>query len=128
MWIRLLIAISLLALLPGPLALGKQLDLGPVYEDAPGHVAVVVELPLGVTPSAENFRLLMEGEVVAVAHDLKSFRDSGQGLSWLLCIDVSGTMADRPSDRPLTDIKRSLAPLQPAAPAHGPYSVPPGFL
>lgn len=81
--------------------------VGPLYEDAPGNVSVVVELPYGVTqPAAGNFHLLLDGkrDLAFEAGQVKSFLDSGQDLAILVCIDVSGSMAGAP----LKDIKQAL--------------------
>lgn len=83
------------------------LRVGPLYEDAPGNVSVVVELPYGVTqPAAGNFHLLLDGkrDLAFQAGQVKSFLDSGQDLAVLVCIDVSGSMAGAP----LKDIKQAL--------------------
>ncbi|MDQ3564755.1 MAG: FHA domain-containing protein [Pseudomonadota bacterium] len=87
--------------------LGPGVRIGPLYEDAPGNVSVVVELPYGVTqPAAGNFHLLLDGkrDLAFEAGQVKSFLDSGQDLAVLVCIDVSGTMAGAP----LNDIKQAL--------------------
>ncbi|MGH8489120.1 MAG: FHA domain-containing protein [Gammaproteobacteria bacterium] len=81
--------------------------VGPLYEDAPGNVSVVVELPYGVTqPAPGNFHLLLDGkrDLAFQAGQVKSFLDSGQDLAVLVCIDVSGSMAGAP----LKDIKQAL--------------------
>jgi hypothetical protein len=89
--------------------------VGPLYHDAPGQASVVVELPYGITqPAAENFHILMDEkpELTYSARQVKNFRDSGQELALLLCIDVSGTMAGAPLTRIKDDLLAFVAKRQ----------------
>jgi hypothetical protein len=104
MWAKFLAVISLLLVFPDQLVLAEQILVGPVYSDQPGEVSVVVELPPGVTPEASDFRLLVDGKIVATARQIKPFRLSGQGLALVLCVDVSGTM----KGDPLAETKQAL--------------------
>lgn len=105
MWTKLLIGIGLSVLLMNGPVLAGDYRVGTVYEDGPGEISVVVELPYGVTkPDASNFKLLIEGKEVATASEVRTFLDSGKELGWFLCIDVSGTMAGAP----LQDTKQAL--------------------
>ena len=101
---RFLIGISLLLVAHTSLVLAEQLRAGPVYTKQPGEVSVVIELPLGVTPTAADFHLLAAGNTIATAQEITSFRDSGEDLALVVCVDVSGSMAHRP----LEDIKEAL--------------------
>ena len=68
---------------------------------------MVVDLPSGVTVSAADFHLLVDGNSVATADDIKSFRDWRQGMAIAVCVDVSGTM----SRGPLDEVKAALSAL-----------------
>jgi hypothetical protein len=75
MWLRYLIGISLFLVSQTPLGWAESFRVGPVYTKEPGMVSVVVDLPSGVTASAADFHLLVDGNPVATAHEIKSFRD-----------------------------------------------------
>lgn len=81
-----------------------KLYIDTVYTDRPGEVLVVVELPPGVTPEASDFRLRIDDNTVSTAEELKPFRQLGQGLALVVCVDVSGTM----KGDPLKDTKEAL--------------------
>lgn len=72
--------------------------VGPVYTEKPGELAVVVELPPGAAPKESDFSLFIDRKPVAVGRGIKSFEESGKGLSLLLCVDVSGSMKGGPLD------------------------------
>jgi hypothetical protein len=101
---RFLVGISLLLVFHTSLVLAEQLHVGPVYTKQPGVVSVVIELPPGVTPTATDFHLLANGNPVATAQEIKSFRDSQENLALVICVDVSGTM----DHGPLEDAKEAL--------------------
>jgi von Willebrand factor type A domain/Inner membrane component of T3SS, cytoplasmic domain len=98
MWSKFLLGISLLLIPYAPVLGAEPFRIGPVYHKAPGEVSVVVELPAGVTPTAADFRLLIDDSLAATAQEMKPFRDSGRGMALAVCIDVSGTMARGPLD------------------------------
>src|SRR5262249_15885466 len=101
---RFLIGISLLLVSPTSLVLAEQFRVGPVYIEQGGVVSVVIELPPGLTPTAADFHLLADGNPMATAQEIKSFRDSLEDLALAICVDVSGTMARGP----LEDVKEAL--------------------
>jgi Mg-chelatase subunit ChlD len=85
--------------------LAEPFRLGPIYTDQPGEVSVVVEFeaPPGPLPSS-YFRLVEDGKPIATAREIKSFKDSGQGLALIICVDVSGSM----KGAPLADTQEAL--------------------
>jgi len=101
---RFLVGISLLLVFHTSLVLAEQLQVGPVYTKQPGVVSVVIELPPGVSPTANDFHLLANGNPMATAQEIKSFRDSLENLALVICVDVSGTM----DHGPLEDAKEAL--------------------
>jgi von Willebrand factor type A domain/Inner membrane component of T3SS, cytoplasmic domain len=104
MWSRVLLGISLLLIPHAPVLGAESLRVGPVYTRESGMVSVVVELPPGVSPTAGDFRLLVDDNPVATAQRIRPFRDSGQGIALAVCVDVSGTMAGKP----LEDAKKAV--------------------
>jgi hypothetical protein len=101
---RFLVGISLLLVFHPSLGLAEQFRVGPVYIKQGGVVSVVIELPPGLTPTAADFHLLADGNPMATAQEIKSFRDSLEDLAIAVCVDVSGTMARGPLD----DVKEAL--------------------
>jgi von Willebrand factor type A domain/Inner membrane component of T3SS, cytoplasmic domain len=95
MWWRFPVGMSLLLIALPAFVLARDFRVGPVYTTTtqPGEVSVVVELPPGITPKDARFRLLAGDTPVAIARDIKSFEDSGEGLALAFLVDVSGTMA-----------------------------------
>ncbi len=89
-----------------------QFLAGPVYTDLPprddsNQLAIVVELTPGLTPEAADFHLLVGEEVISAGQELVPFRQLGQGLALMICVDVSGTM----KGSPLKDTKEALLSL-----------------
>lgn len=85
-----------------------KLRAGPVYKNNDNSYGVVIELPLIIEVSSlttDNTKLSI-GKGIG-ASQIKSFKNSGEKLAWLLCIDVSGSMAGAPLD----EVKRSLRSL-----------------
>ena len=104
MFTRLLLGISLAFLLLGHSALAEQFHAGPLYDEGPGKVSAVVELPPGVTAKAADFQLRLDDKPPIPAYDMKPFGDAEKGLDLILCIDISGTM----TGPPLKNIKEAL--------------------
>ena len=76
-----------------------KLRAGPVYINSDNSYGVVIELPLIIEMSSlttDNTKLSI-GKGIG-ASQIKSFKNSGEKLAWLLCIDVSGSMAGAPLD------------------------------
>jgi hypothetical protein len=69
-----LAGIRLLLVSHAPWVFAERFYAGPAYTDQPGEGSVVIELPLGVTPAASDFRLFADEKPVATAHAIKSFR------------------------------------------------------
>ena len=70
-----------------------KLRAGPVYKNNDNSYGVVIELPLIIEVSSlttHNTKLSIIGEGIG-ASQIKSFKNSGEKLAWLLCIDVSGS-------------------------------------
>lgn len=109
MWLKFLAGVSLLLVSSAPCVVAAQFRVGPVYTDQPGEVSVVVELPPGVTPEASDFRLMVDGEIVATAAEIKTFDISDGEVALVLCVDVSRTMSKGKKDDPLEDTRSSLA-------------------
>jgi Mg-chelatase subunit ChlD len=84
--------------------LPDNLRVGPIYKDKAGEVAVVVEIPQGVSPQASDFSLLADGRVIANGAEVKQFGKSGRRLAMLFCVDVSGSM----KGGPLQDTQQAL--------------------
>lgn len=85
-----------------------KLRAGPVYKNNDNSYGVVIELPLIIEVSSlttDNTKLSIGNGIGA--SQIKSFKDSGEKLAWLLCIDVSGSMAGAPFD----EVKTSLQSL-----------------
>lgn len=108
-WLKFLAGVSLLLISHAPWVSAEQFRAGPVYIDKTSGVSVVVEFespPGGVLKDA--FRLVADGKIIATAQDIKTFKDSGQGLALVLCVDVSRTMSKGKKDDPLENTKKSL--------------------
>ena len=85
-------------------ARSAELRVGPVYVDAPGEIATLVEVHSKDIPLASDFRLLMDNQPVTAAKDVKTFHRSGKDLALVICIDVSGSIGEQR----LRDIKAAL--------------------
>ena len=109
---KFLVGMSFLLVFHTSLVLAESPDMraGPVYIQ-PGVVSVVIEFPHGPpppAPAAADFRLrLANGDLIPTTQESKFFGDSGKALAIVICVDVSGTMAQRP----LADIRDELLVL-----------------
>lgn len=82
---------------------------GPLYQNNDDSYGIVIELPLSIEVpnlSSDNIKLNISDREIK-AFDLKTFKNSGEKLAWLISVDVSGSMAGTP----LKDMKDSLLSL-----------------
>lgn len=73
-----------------------QFRVGPVYTKQFPDVEVVVEPPPAQSYRAGDFTLIEDGALGNTAKDIRRFHETGEGVSVVLLVDVSGSMRGRP--------------------------------